>query len=210
MAVSLFKKSFFAGSSHLAHNTAIFSLKPFCFSFFFPPTLFSIWTVTAQKKRRKSSSIRAAKLSQGMGVGGCWEHTGFGKSQGISLSPGIYQEGSAQCFSLCEHPSLCLFRVVLGGSDLNPEHQDPVCDKFFKEVWIATAARNATIFDKVRSTATFPSLHPTLRQQMPMGEAAKGGQREQVQFLGLDLQRCFGGMRCKSYEQETGAVAFSV
>uniref|UniRef100_A0A8C5X4I3 Phospholipase n=1 Tax=Malurus cyaneus samueli TaxID=2593467 RepID=A0A8C5X4I3_9PASS len=41
------------------------------------------------------------------------------------------------------------FRVVLGGSDLNPEHQDPVCDKFFKEVWISTAARNATIFDKV-------------------------------------------------------------
>uniref|UniRef100_A0A8B9F5P0 phospholipase D n=1 Tax=Amazona collaria TaxID=241587 RepID=A0A8B9F5P0_9PSIT len=41
------------------------------------------------------------------------------------------------------------FRVVLGGSDLSPEHQDPVCDKFFKEVWISTAARNATIFDKV-------------------------------------------------------------
>ncbi|KAF2975734.1 hypothetical protein EK904_014048 [Melospiza melodia maxima] len=40
-------------------------------------------------------------------------------------------------------------QVVLGGSDLSPEHQDPVCDKFFKEVWIATAARNATIFDKV-------------------------------------------------------------
>lgn len=41
------------------------------------------------------------------------------------------------------------FRVVLGGSNLSPEHQDPVCDKFFKEVWISTAARNATIFDKV-------------------------------------------------------------
>ncbi|XP_062438235.1 phospholipase D1 isoform X2 [Rhea pennata] len=41
------------------------------------------------------------------------------------------------------------FRVVLGGSDLSADHQDPVCDKFFKEVWIATAARNATIFDKV-------------------------------------------------------------
>uniref|UniRef100_A0A672V2R9 Phospholipase n=1 Tax=Strigops habroptila TaxID=2489341 RepID=A0A672V2R9_STRHB len=41
------------------------------------------------------------------------------------------------------------FRVVLGGSDLSPEHQDPVCDKFFKEVWISTAARNATVFDKV-------------------------------------------------------------
>lgn len=148
-----------------------------------------------------------------MGVGGCWEHTGFGKSQGNSLSPGIYQEGSTQCFSLCEHPSLCLLRVVLGGSDLNPEHQDPVCDKFFKEVWIATAARNATIFDKVRSTAASPSLHPTQRQQMPMGAAAQGGQREQVQFLGLDFQRCFEGMssvRWKGCEQETGAGAFSV
>ncbi|XP_067157721.1 phospholipase D1 isoform X3 [Apteryx mantelli] len=41
------------------------------------------------------------------------------------------------------------FRVVLGSSDLNSDHQDPVCDKFFKEVWIATAARNATVFDKV-------------------------------------------------------------
>uniref|UniRef100_A0A8C3PVE0 phospholipase D n=1 Tax=Chrysolophus pictus TaxID=9089 RepID=A0A8C3PVE0_CHRPC len=41
------------------------------------------------------------------------------------------------------------FRVVLGGSDLNPDHQDPVCERFFKEVWISTAARNATIFDKV-------------------------------------------------------------
>lgn len=148
-----------------------------------------------------------------MGVGGCWEHTGFGKSQGNSLSPGIDQEWSAQCFSLCEHPSLCLLRVVLGGSDLNPEHQDPVCDKFFKEVWIATAARNATIFDKVRSPAASPSLHPTQRQQMPMGAAAQGGQREQVQFLGLDFQRCFEGVssvRCRSCEQETGAGAFSV
>uniref|UniRef100_A0A8D2LLM3 phospholipase D n=1 Tax=Varanus komodoensis TaxID=61221 RepID=A0A8D2LLM3_VARKO len=41
------------------------------------------------------------------------------------------------------------FRVVLGSSlDLN-DILDPVCDRFFKEVWVATAARNATIFDKV-------------------------------------------------------------
>lgn len=169
-----------------------------------------MWIVTAQKKRRKSSSFRAEGLSQGMGMGGCWEHTGFGKSQGNFLSPGIYQEGRAQCLSLCEHPSLCLLRVVLGGSDLNPEHQDPVCDKFFKEVWIATAARNATIFDKVRSTAASPSLHPTQRQQMAVGATAQGGQREQVQFPRLDLQRCFAGMssvRCKSCER---AGSFSV
>ncbi|CAM5138089.1 unnamed protein product [Eretmochelys imbricata] len=42
------------------------------------------------------------------------------------------------------------FRVVLGCSaDLNADLQDPVSDRFFKEVWVSTAARNATIFDKV-------------------------------------------------------------
>lgn len=43
------------------------------------------------------------------------------------------------------------FRVVLGYlSDPSENIQDPVSDKFFKEVWVATAARNATIYDKVR------------------------------------------------------------
>ncbi|XP_034990040.1 phospholipase D1 isoform X2 [Zootoca vivipara] len=41
------------------------------------------------------------------------------------------------------------FRVVLGSSTDPNDIQDPVCDKFFKEVWVATAARNATIYDKV-------------------------------------------------------------
>ncbi|XP_074819669.1 phospholipase D1 isoform X2 [Natator depressus] len=42
------------------------------------------------------------------------------------------------------------FRVVLGCSaDLSADLQDPVSDRFFKEVWVSTAARNATIFDKV-------------------------------------------------------------
>uniref|UniRef100_A0ABI7WRE6 Phospholipase n=1 Tax=Felis catus TaxID=9685 RepID=A0ABI7WRE6_FELCA len=41
------------------------------------------------------------------------------------------------------------FRVVLGYlSDPSENIQDPVSDKFFKEVWVATAARNATIYDK--------------------------------------------------------------
>lgn len=41
------------------------------------------------------------------------------------------------------------FRVVLGNSiDLN-DILDPISDKFFKEVWVSTAARNATIFEKV-------------------------------------------------------------
>ena len=43
------------------------------------------------------------------------------------------------------------FRVVLGYlSDPSEDIQDPVSDKFFKEVWVSTAARNATIYDKVR------------------------------------------------------------
>ncbi|MBZ3877991.1 Phospholipase D1 [Sciurus carolinensis] len=42
------------------------------------------------------------------------------------------------------------FRVVLGYlSDPSEDIQDPVSDKFFKEVWVSTAARNATIYDKV-------------------------------------------------------------
>ncbi|XP_048362891.1 phospholipase D1 [Sphaerodactylus townsendi] len=41
------------------------------------------------------------------------------------------------------------FRIVLGSTTDPDELQDPICDKFFKEVWVSTAARNATIFDKV-------------------------------------------------------------
>ncbi|XP_075403142.1 phospholipase D1 [Tenrec ecaudatus] len=42
------------------------------------------------------------------------------------------------------------FRLVLGYlSDSSEDLQDPVSDKFFKEIWVSTAARNATIYDKV-------------------------------------------------------------
>ncbi|EDL34934.1 phospholipase D1 isoform 1 [Mus musculus] len=42
------------------------------------------------------------------------------------------------------------FRLVLGYlSDPSEDLQDPVSDKFFKEIWVSTAARNATIYDKV-------------------------------------------------------------
>lgn len=42
------------------------------------------------------------------------------------------------------------FKMVLGGlSDPSIDVQDPISDRFFKEVWIATAARNATIYEKV-------------------------------------------------------------
>ncbi|KAG8581258.1 hypothetical protein GDO81_007601 [Engystomops pustulosus] len=42
------------------------------------------------------------------------------------------------------------FRLLLGClNDPNVNIQDPVSDRFFKEVWVATTARNTTIFDKV-------------------------------------------------------------
>ncbi|XP_040284170.1 phospholipase D1 isoform X1 [Bufo bufo] len=42
------------------------------------------------------------------------------------------------------------FRLLLGClNDPSANIQDPISDKFFKEVWVATAARNTTIFDKV-------------------------------------------------------------
>lgn len=69
---------------------------------------------------------------------------------GTDTFPGVSKSGSARTWlEQASIPSSFCLRVVLGGSDLNPDHQDPVCERFFKEVWISTAARNATIFDKV-------------------------------------------------------------
>uniref|UniRef100_A0A673TF54 Phospholipase n=1 Tax=Suricata suricatta TaxID=37032 RepID=A0A673TF54_SURSU len=56
------------------------------------------------------------------------------------------------------------FRVVLGYlSDTSENIQDPVSDKFFKEVWVATAARNATIYDKVFRCLPNDEVHNLLQ-----------------------------------------------
>uniref|UniRef100_A0A3B3YJM3 Phospholipase n=1 Tax=Poecilia mexicana TaxID=48701 RepID=A0A3B3YJM3_9TELE len=42
------------------------------------------------------------------------------------------------------------FRTILGGhTDTNIDLSDPVSDRFYKEVWMTTAGRNATIYEKV-------------------------------------------------------------
>ncbi|XP_078060541.1 phospholipase D1-like isoform X2 [Mustelus asterias] len=42
------------------------------------------------------------------------------------------------------------FKLILGAlSDPSIQVQDPISEKFFKEVWIPTSARNATIYEKV-------------------------------------------------------------
>lgn len=46
-------------------------------------------------------------------------------------------------------PSLCL-RTILGGhTDTSIDLSDPISDRFYKEVWMTTAGRNATIYEKV-------------------------------------------------------------
>ncbi|XP_074047028.1 phospholipase D1 isoform X2 [Macrotis lagotis] len=56
------------------------------------------------------------------------------------------------------------FRVVLGYlSEPSSEILDPVSDKFFKEVWISTAARNATIYDKVFRCLPSDEVHNLLQ-----------------------------------------------
>ncbi|XP_067850976.1 phospholipase D1-like isoform X2 [Heptranchias perlo] len=42
------------------------------------------------------------------------------------------------------------FKLILGAlNDPSIDVQDPISERFFKEVWIATSARNATIYEKV-------------------------------------------------------------
>uniref|UniRef100_A0A3Q3X0R9 Phospholipase n=1 Tax=Mola mola TaxID=94237 RepID=A0A3Q3X0R9_MOLML len=42
------------------------------------------------------------------------------------------------------------FRIILGGhTDASIDLADPISDRFYKEVWMTTAGRNATIYEKV-------------------------------------------------------------
>ncbi|KAH0624158.1 hypothetical protein JD844_007600 [Phrynosoma platyrhinos] len=69
--------------------------------------------------------------------------------QDTETIPSVMDGEDYQAGRFAQSLRLQCFRVVLGNSvDLN-DIQDPVSDKFFKEVWVSTAARNATIFDKV-------------------------------------------------------------
>ncbi|KAM7403400.1 hypothetical protein PAMA_004043 [Pampus argenteus] len=54
------------------------------------------------------------------------------------------------------------FRTILGGhTDTSIDLSDPISDRFYKEVWMTTAGRNATIYEKV-----FRSLPSSLVRNM--------------------------------------------
>lgn len=47
-----------------------------------------------------------------------------------------------------------LFRIILGAhTDPSVDVSDPISEQFYKEVWVATSARNATIYQKVNLTS---------------------------------------------------------
>lgn len=48
-------------------------------------------------------------------------------------------------------PSMCFpLRTILGAhTDASIDVSDPISDHFYKEIWMATCARNATIYQKV-------------------------------------------------------------
>lgn len=61
------------------------------------------------------------------------------------------------------HPSPGL-RTILGGhTDTSIDLSDPISDRFYKEVWMTTAGRNATIYEKV-PMVLFCSLRVRLRR----------------------------------------------
>ncbi|XP_051839136.1 phospholipase D1 [Antechinus flavipes] len=70
--------------------------------------------------------------------------------QDTETIPSVMNGEKYQAGKFAQGLRLQCFRVVLGYlSEPISEILDPVSDKFFKEVWISTAARNATIYDKV-------------------------------------------------------------
>uniref|UniRef100_A0A5F9CZ07 Phospholipase n=1 Tax=Oryctolagus cuniculus TaxID=9986 RepID=A0A5F9CZ07_RABIT len=70
--------------------------------------------------------------------------------QDTETVPSVMDGEEYQAGRFAQGLRLQCFRVVLGYlSDPSEDIQDPVSDKFFKEIWVSTAARNATIYDKV-------------------------------------------------------------
>ncbi|XP_054983550.1 phospholipase D1 isoform X1 [Sorex araneus] len=70
--------------------------------------------------------------------------------QDTETVPSVMDGEEYQAGRFAQGLRLQCFRLVLGYlSDPSEDIQDPVSEKFFKEVWVSTAARNATIYDKV-------------------------------------------------------------
>ncbi len=56
----------------------------------------------------------------------------------------------AKCY--LDGNAICFFRLVLGLLGDSIDISDPISDRFYKEVWMVTAARNASVYDKVNKS----------------------------------------------------------
>ncbi|XP_020836088.1 phospholipase D1 isoform X2 [Phascolarctos cinereus] len=84
--------------------------------------------------------------------------------QDTETVPSVMNGEKYQAGRFAQGLRLQCFRVVLGYlSEPTSEILDPVSDKFFKEVWISTAARNATIYDKVFRCLPNDEVHNLLQ-----------------------------------------------
>ncbi|XP_027731637.1 phospholipase D1 isoform X1 [Vombatus ursinus] len=84
--------------------------------------------------------------------------------QDTETVPSVMNGENYQAGKFAQGLRLQCFRVVLGYlSEPTSEILDPVSDKFFKEVWISTAARNATIYDKVFRCLPNDEVHNLLQ-----------------------------------------------
>ncbi|XP_043558527.1 phospholipase D1-like isoform X1 [Chiloscyllium plagiosum] len=64
--------------------------------------------------------------------------------------PSVMDGAEYQAGKYALHLRLHCFKLILGAlNDPTIDVQDPISEKFFKEVWIPTSARNATIYEKV-------------------------------------------------------------
>uniref|UniRef100_A0A4W3I7B7 Phospholipase D1 n=1 Tax=Callorhinchus milii TaxID=7868 RepID=A0A4W3I7B7_CALMI len=70
--------------------------------------------------------------------------------QDTATVPSVMDGAEYQAGPFALRLRLYCFKLILGAfSDPSIDVQDPISERFYKEVWIATSARNATIYEKV-------------------------------------------------------------
>ncbi|XP_072110983.1 phospholipase D1-like isoform X2 [Mobula birostris] len=104
-----------------------------------------------------------------------------------SVMDGVEYQAGKFALSLRLH----CFKLILGGlNDPSIDVQDPISEKFFKEVWIPTSARNATIYEKV--FRCLPSDHVKNNSDLAAFNAKQGLASEDPAKAAEELKKIHG------------------
>lgn len=96
---------------------------------------------------------------------GHWERVATPPYCQSGIQSSSYISGCNLTSFLFPVPSLPARTILGANTDPSIDVSDPVSDQFYKEVWLSTAARNATIYQKV-SVRGQSELHaPSSRSQ---------------------------------------------